>query len=625
MGKRKTRKYRSKPGKRLPKSKPVDSVRQITADELAKRERYFGFLVIAALLVFGIYQSVLYFGHKVVPISDFPDIVRVGHDLLSFRLPARFKQAPVVGLLQASLSYLVGGRNPDLTAAWLLNAILHPLNLILLWLVGREILGKSALWLAIVAILNHWVLYMLTEPIMETTLLFFLLLTFYLIFKRSNWCYVSASITAMVRYEGVVLILAAFVMDMIYGKDKRQRLRALTYSALAAVPLGLWMLGTVLTWEPGTSHYLNVLFTKKYAEAFATSTESRTGILMHMRLLWTVGFCPLFTLKVAAKYYSMMRLTAAEIQLLKAFFSVSQILAAASFAFGAIYGLYKRRWKMLALLIFFVPYFLLHAAYPYPLQRFHTTIFWIALLLSLFGLRSAWQLIDRNGRLPRTLVLILQALVVLISIAWLALLVPYMLRIGPISPRSASLPWVAMAVVAFIFAGRIYIYRVRYLVRELAILAVLCLIIVSNQFMVARLLGDGQQDKEFKQLADWYIDNAKPGEKLGVYMAGVVKMFAPKYADYIVRLPQADSPSAFVKACYDEDITYVVWATREGLTDQHTGYRRFGLDKNIAHLKTAKDVGNYQFVDQVGWKRGYVNIFRLLRPADNIEQEPLGS
>jgi len=82
MGKRKTRKYRSKPGKRLPKSKPVDSVRQITADELAKRERYFGFLVIAALLVFGIYQSVLYFGHKVVPISDFPDIVRVGHDLL---------------------------------------------------------------------------------------------------------------------------------------------------------------------------------------------------------------------------------------------------------------------------------------------------------------------------------------------------------------------------------------------------------------------------------------------------------------------------------------------------------------------------------------------------------------
>ena len=138
--------------------------------------------------------------------------------------------------------------------------------------------------------------------------------------------------------------------------------------------------------------------------------------------------------------------------------------------------------------------------------------------------------------------------------------------------------------------------------------------------MVVRLLGDGQQDEEFRQLANWYIDNAKAGEKLGVYMAGVVKMFAPRYADNIVRLPQADSPSEFVKACYKEDITYVVWATREGLSGQHTGYKRFGLDKNIADLRTPRDVGPYQFVAQVGSKRRHVNIFRLRGPVE-IERE----
>jgi hypothetical protein len=145
------------------------------------------------------------------------------------------------------------------------------------------------------------------------------------------------------------------------------------------------------------------------------------------------------------------------------------------------------------------------------------------------------------------------------------------------------------------------------------------LIIVSNQFTLVRLIGDGQREKEFKQLADWYIANAKPGEKLGVYMFQVVRIFAPKYAENIVSLPKADNQSQFVEACYEQDITYVVWATREGLRDDHSGYRQFGLHKNIAHLRTAKDVGPYQFVAKVGWKGGYVNIFRLHRPAGVIE------
>jgi hypothetical protein len=298
---------------------------------------------------------------------------------------------------------------------------------------------------------------------------------------------------------------------------------------------------------------------------------------------------------------------------------LSKALAVVSFFFGSIYGLCKRQWKILAFLIFFVPYFVLHAMYPYPLQRFHTNIFWIALLMCLFGLQSSWKLINKDGRLPTAIVLILQALVAIIAIVWLVSLVPYLPKVSQMSPKSASLPYVAMILVGLIFAARIFIYRARHFLRELSILAAACLIIVSNQFTLAPFLGDGQRDKEFKQLADWYIDNAKPGEKLGVYMFQVVRIFAPKYAENIVILPKADNQSEFVKACYEQDITYVVWATREGLSDDHSGYRQFGLDKNIAHLRTAKDIGPYQFVAQVGWKGGYVNIFRLHRPAGVIE------
>ena len=144
--------------------------------DLSVKEKYFEIFIIMVLFAFGVYHSVLYFGHQVVPNSDFTAFVRTGHELLSFQLPSSYKRAPILGLLQASLSYLVTGQHPDLTAGWLLNAILHPFNIVLLWLVGKRIVGRAALWIAIIAIINPWVIQLLAEPIAETTLLFFILL-----------------------------------------------------------------------------------------------------------------------------------------------------------------------------------------------------------------------------------------------------------------------------------------------------------------------------------------------------------------------------------------------------------------------------------------------------------------
>ena len=583
---------------------------QVEAEGLVEREKRFEIFIIAALLLFGIYQSVLYFGHKVIPISDFPAVVRVGHKLLSFEVPSDFKTAPVVGLLQASLSYLVGGQHPDLTAGWLLNALLHPFCVVLIWLVGKKIIGRAALWLAVIVALNPWVVYMLREPILETTLLFFTLVTFYLIFRRSKWCYVLASIATMVRYEAAMLIVAAFVMDMIYSKDKRERLFALLYSAAASVPLLIWLAGTVLSWEGGTSHYFNVLFAKEYTKDLAGSVENRTGLLLHMKLMWRVGFMPLLMpwLGVSKDFGQMV-------------WQLSKFFAVISFFFGCIYGLCKRQWKILALLIFFVPYFLLHARYPYPLQRYHMNIFWIALLICWYGFQSAGKLMHKNGRVPKQIIFALQALILVIAGIWFFALVPYLSKAASMSPRSVSLPYVAMVLVGLIFIGRMFVYKGGYLLRELCILALIFLVIASNQFSLVRLLGHGQQDKEFKVLADWYVTNTTPGEKLAVYMGGVVKIFAPKRTEDIIGFTEAENPTELVKALYKNGVTYVVWASREGLNPVHTGYRKLKLDINIAVLREPKDVGPYQFVTQLGSKRGYVNVFRLRRHTGMMEQE----
>ena len=613
MSRPKIRNIRTRACETSAKNPPVGSAGRMDAQEIAGRENYVERFLLAALFAFGAYQSVLYFGCKVVPNPDFTVIARTGRELLSFQVPSSFKYAPVVGLLQAALSHLVGGQHPELAAGWLLNAILHPFSLVLLWLVGKKIVGASALWFAFIVIINHWVIYMLTDPIIETPLLFFSLATLYLILKRSNWSYVLASITTMVRYEGLALILAAFIMDLITVTDRRRRIRAFLYAALATIPLALWLLGTFLTWKPGTTHYLEVLFTKEYAKGFAQSVEERTGILMHMRLLWMVGFRPLLMPYPGAGEASAEMLV-----------KLNETVALAGFFFGSIYGLLKRRWEILILLLFFVPYFLLHAFYPYPLQRFHSIIFWLAILLCLFGLQAAWRLVDGNGRVPRPLVSLFQAAIALIAVIWLASLVPYMSKESAVSPKSVSLPYVAIALAAVIFAARLYVYKAGYLLREISILAFVGLVIVSNQSTVVRLVGDGQQDKEFKLLADWFIANAKPGEKMAVYMVSVVKIFAPKHADSIVLLPKADSPDQFVKTCRDQNITYVVWATREGLRSDHTGYRQLNLHETIKDLADPKSTESWQFVGQVGSQRGYVNIFRL-RPAPgeaNITRPP---
>ena len=53
---------------------------------------------------------------------------------------------------------------------------------------------------------------------------------------------------------------------------------------------------------------------------------------------------------------------------------------------GCIFSIIRRRWEILMLFLFLVPYFVLHAYYPYHWTRFHPTIFRIALLVVWFGL-----------------------------------------------------------------------------------------------------------------------------------------------------------------------------------------------------------------------------------------------
>jgi len=563
-----------------------------------RRERYVDIFLFFLLLAFGIYQSVIYWGHLVVPHFDFECFALQGRRLLSFKMPDDYKRVPLVGILQVLLGHITGGECPDFHGGWLLNSIVHPLTVVLLWLAGRKIIGRAAVFFAIIAIINPFGLKLLSEAIAETTLLFFIWATFYLIFIRSRWAYLSASLTTMVRYEGAALILCVFVMDMIEGKDKKQRIAAFVYAALASVPLALWMLGTALNWQTlGTTHYLN-LFKDAFSSQPAESVKEVSTFANQVRMLWIVGFGSLF---VPPWYTS------------STFWMPPIILVLVSFLFGSVYGLYKRQWKILILLLFFLAYFFVHVEYPFLVARYYATIFAIVMLICIYGLLSFWKLV--KDKLPQWAIIISKIVALIAACTWAFFIIPTMLKIAVMSKASIFLPYIAILVTSIALIAEHFAYKRKWLT-DFVILACMTQMIVSNQFGIYGAVGNGERDIEFKYLLDWYKDNAKKGEKLVTTVPSILQIMAPQYKDCFIHTNtfDANSPNDFTIECYKRNITYVAWDSRLGLAPKDPYYKYYKL-ANIAPLAAGKDVGPYQFVVQIGVnERQYINLYRLRYP-----------
>jgi hypothetical protein len=584
------------------------------------KERYFVFFVAAVLLVFGAYQSIQYFGHQVVPNSDFPAFVRTGKALLAFKLPASFKRAPVLGLLQAALSRVVAGQHPDLTAGWLLNSILHPFSLLLLYLIARKILAGGGWLYAIIVVVNPWTVALLVQPIAETTMIFFILLTVYFILRRSNWCYLFASIATVTRYECAVLILGAFVFDIIIRKTKKERFTAFLYSALASVPLGLWLLGTKLTWQPGvTRHYFGHF----------TSRRGHIGT-EYFRWLWETAFMPLLQLSASVKAAFVQRpATAAQAasiaEAVKTLSGFSKFIAVTGCLVGIGYSLIKRQWKLLPLIIFFACYVGIHSMRAVTRHRYCLPAVWVVLLLCCYGWQSIWKMVNWKDWIPKAAVIVLQLTVVVVAGIWLVMLAGHLSAAAPVSPTSRYLPYIAAGVIAIIFVVRTFIFKAGYVWRDATLSMLACLMVVSGQFLLVRQVGSGKTDVEFKMLADWYVQNAQPGEKLAATLTNVMRFFAPKQSKYFVPTETigGDDATKFVRKCYKKGIRYVAWDSRIGLSPTNSYYKKWGIER-IAMLSAPRSIGPYEFITQLKYSnRRYINLFRLRKPdADQTQAEP---
>jgi hypothetical protein len=612
------------------------------------KERRLHIFFVVVLGAYGIFQSILYYGHQIVPNSDFFDFIRVGKELWSFQMPSSFKRAPVVGLLQAGLSQIVGGRQADLTAGWLLNSILHPMNILLLYGIARRLIGRSGFVFAALTIINPWVLDALVHPVAETTLLFFILLTFWLLFRRSRWAYLAASIAAMTRYEGAALILVTFVWDQIDAKTVRQRLLSVLLSVAASIPLALWMWGTYAYWDPTASHYL-----RHYGY--------RTCIKNYWGYLWQVTLLNWFRWPIEVKRYFLDRPgTPAELQEmigeLKPWYLTVKIFGSMAVLSGIVFGLRRRRWEILGLLLFIIPFFFVHSLRARTQPRYCMPVGWIVLLLCWYGLQQVWMwlnaspsppsgaadsaaivrgwdqikawlcrcltglraLRDRLRRRPVAFTAAVsagQVVIIVTAILWLQVLLGYLVMplVAGRSPRSVPLVYAAMAMVFVVLGVDLFARRWRIRMGLITTAFVMTLIVVSNQFLVIYKLGDGQSDKEFRMLADWYLENAKPGEKLATTLPQIVSLYDQSVDPYLIRTSSLEGETLddVIRECYRQNITYLAWDSRIGLFKKDAYYLKWRMGR-VAELQSRRDYGSLEFVTQLKHTdRRYINIYRL--------------
>lgn len=558
------------------------------------REKYYEFFIVVTLIIFGSYLSFNFWGHQAVPNPDFFGFIEVAEALLAFQFASiDYRQLPGLGLLQKGISILVGGPQAELTAGWLLNAILHPLNMVLVWLVAKRFIGQSALWVAILVGITPWVLRQVVDPIAETTFLFFILLTFYCIFRRSKWSYLVACMATTVRYEAAALILAVFVMDMMASSNKEERIRAVVYAGLAGIPLAIWALLTIIYWESQGNHYLNY-----FARMGTEELSEKISSLQYIDMMWEMGFRPFYSVVTDV--------------IPGPIFLLTKVAIVVCFAFGTVYALWQHRWNFLALHIFLWPYVLVHSGHSI-LERHGVATHWIVLIVCLYGLQKGWRLLVKANRVPKMVLTISQGLFLVLALAYLMKLGLYLERNAGISQPSMSVHYAAGITIAVLFLVHVWLDK-RDLLSNLVISVLVCCLVFSSQSTLLGVMGDGKKMLEFKLLGDWYLKNAMPNENMVVTLGMTTGYFADGNYKSLISYKdiKAESPADFVRQAKEMNVTYVAWDSRLGLKmiGEHY-YKKWGM-KNIAILETPQSVGPYEFVTQIRVnEKQFINIFRL--------------
>lgn len=560
------------------------------------------------LLSIGIYLSVVYFGQKAVPNSDFTAFVQTGKEILHFQMPSSFKRVPVLGILQIAFGKLMfASPHPTLTGGLVLNGVLYTLSIILLYKVARFFVKPTGSFcLGLIAALNPYALAMVVDPIAETAIVFFILLTVYLILKRSWWCYAAGMLASMTRYECFLLIGAALLFDLVTRQGAREKLKAIGAATAASIPMALWLIGTQVTTTSAEQHYF-----KHFLDV-----EHRNGFKL-LELLWQTTFRPLaqwpqWVTAVFVQQPTDAAWAEAIVRRYQTFSIAWNIVTAGFFVLGSVWAVVKKQWPLLgAIVVFWGLYVLVHMSQRVLIDRYTLPVVWLTLLLATYGLVCSLRWLA--GHLPRAAVAALCIVAAVIALVWTLQLAPAIPSTDAVSPASATVVYAGLAAAAIALAIKQRLYRTTTLLPDVCLLCGIGLMVVSNQFSLAMRLGHGTEDIEFRKLAEWHLAHAEEGQRLATTMPGVVNLFLPeayRHAVHTSWIP-GENLAEFAESCRRQAIRYVAWDSRLGMAVNDEYYKSWGL-KKIHPLGSGRDIGPFRFAEKIeATPRRFIYVYRV--------------
>ncbi len=245
---------------------------------------------------------------------------------------------------------------------------------------------------------------------------------------------------------------------------------------------------------------------------------------------------------------------------------------------------------------------------------------WVTLLVACSGLQYCYRLINTKNWIPKFARVGMQTLIVIIASVWLFRMLPYLPKTVPQCLKGVSLPYVTLGAIGLVILLRLCFFKFKFLSHDLALSALICVILVSQHFSTVRQVGNGTYNIEFKRLTDWYVQNAKPGEKLASTWSSTLRLIAAKYEKDIVYLPSLSGTfDRIVQKCYDKDITYVSWTSR-GSSKTKQGV------KALAELQYPQDHGPFKFLHRISAsKKRWINVYRVRRPFESLPDGTWGT
>lgn len=533
-----------------------------------------------AVGLFGLLVGLSVHGQYDKPHGDFHDFRELGRELLAGETPHSFKRAPVFPVLVAgvgsALELWPSERPADQRAAELINALLLPLNALLIFAIAADWLGGGARWAAAWFILLPLGLYStahtLVEPLLVTTTLLTLRAA-----RGPGWAaYAWAAAATMTRYDLAGLMPGLVLADLL----TRTPLRRVVVRALCATtPLAVWLGLTALTWKThGAEHYVAQLIERPgFDLGWAWSTAWRsTWVGDDVRL-------PLILADLRAPL-----------------FAVLEAVLALALLVGALDGGLRRDRTTLTLLTALLGYLLVHAVFPFREERFGYPPSVFMILLAGAG-GAALARLARGERAPLavssapaaprestgpTARPVSDSGSFALILSWIATACVAGLALAVIASEAAGIrsilalrpgwnfvaPWACSGGVALLAGAALWENR-KAARRILSAGLVLLAVSLVQTRAVLPTLGSGSEMHNSVLAARFIRDNVGTDERVVSNSPGLLRLYAGrKPMDRFLGFDEvrSDRWDDILRECRERSITHIIW--HDELFGEHGGY-----------------------------------------------------